>query len=176
VLPQPSDPNPTRPTIRTIRAARIAPTAGATFVALSAGQLATLAVLADNTLRRTTGDVWTEGESNIVVEYEHGLDAPPRDLVRMALRRFRHWCNVNKTGIPDRAFAYTTSEGASYQLARAGAYTTGIADVDAAYSRYSLRPTTSAGPGDTGGGVQRPASRALNYDPQHSSLFHGGVR
>ncbi|HEV2778548.1 MAG TPA: hypothetical protein VGX25_04035 [Actinophytocola sp.] len=158
--------------IRTIRAVRIAPEAGETFVALTAAELAKLVVTPDRVVTRVDGATWTEGRSNLIIEYEVGLDRPPEDLVRAAKVRFRSLANVERTNIPDRAISFTTAEGASYRLTTPDAYETGIPFVDAVYARYSLR--SGAGTAEGGRGV--PASRTLNFDPQRSSLFHGGVR
>jgi hypothetical protein len=158
--------------IRTIRAVRVAPRAGETFVPLSPAELAKLAITPDRVLKRVDGNIWTEERSNVIVEYEYGMDAPSRDLVRAAKIRFRSRLNIPRTNIPDRALSYTTAEGTSYRLSLPEAYRTGIPDVDAIYSRYSLRSGT--GTGEDGRNV--PASRQLNFDPQHHSLFHGGVR
>ncbi|HYQ63558.1 hypothetical protein [Actinophytocola sp.] len=157
--------------LRTIRAVQLAPRVDGTFVPLSAGALAALALTPDNTLVRTDGAVWTEGRRNVIVEYELGLSRPPADLVRAAKTRFRTWCNVTRSGVPDRALSFTTAEGTNYRLDQPGAYKTGIPEVDGVYGRYSLRD--GAGAGD---GRSVPASRPLNFDPQYNSLFHGGVR
>lgn len=157
--------------IRAIRAVRIAPRVGQAFTALTADQLAALAVTPDNTVIRTDGAAWTEGRQNVIVEYELGLARPPADLLRASKTRFRTWCNIVRSGVPDRAIAYTTAEGTNYRLDQPGAYKTGVPDVDAAYGRYSKRD--GAGGGD---GKAVPASRPLNFDPQRYSLFHGGQR
>lgn len=158
--------------IRRIRSARIAPRVGQAFVALSAGQLAALAITPDRVVQRTDGAVWTAGRQNIVVEYEYGLDAPPEDLARASKIRFRSRLHITRTGIPERAQSYTTSDGSSYRLTTPDAYETGLADVDAIYGRWSLR--SGAGTDAEGRGV--PASRTLDYNPQRDSLFHGGRR
>lgn len=157
--------------IAIIRAARVAPRLDGTFVALTAGQLAALAIAEDGTVTRADGAVWTEGVRNVIVEYELGLVRPPADLVRATKTRFRTWCNVTRSGVPDRALSFTTAEGTNYRLDQPGAYKTGIPEVDAIYGRYSMRD--GAGAGD---GRAVPASRTLNYDPQRYSLFHGGTR
>lgn len=157
--------------LRAVRAVRVAPRLDGTFTAFTAAELAALAITPDNTLLRADGAAWTEGRRNVVVEYEVGLARPPADLVRAAKNRFRSWCNVTRSGVPDRALSYTTAEGTSYRLDQPGAYKTGIPDVDAVYGRYSKRD--GAGSGD---GRSVPASRPLNFDPSYHSLFHGGVR
>jgi hypothetical protein len=158
--------------IRTIRAARIAPRLDRPFVALTVAELAALSVRSDQTLVRTDGNVWTLGEDNVIVEYEFGLSAPPEDLRRAAMRRFRWYLGLGKGTIPDRATSWTGPDGSSYRLDMPEAFKTGLPDVDGPYGRYSLRPTGDA----KDGGREVPVSRLLNYDPQRDSLFHGGVR
>jgi hypothetical protein len=161
--------------VRTIRAASVAPRTGETAVALTADELAALAVTRDGTLRRTNGRSWTEGVGNVVIEYEYGSDAPPADLRSAALIRFRWLATKPHSGIPDRATSFTPTEGGVYELSTAGAARTGIPDVDAAYARYG-RGGGGSGAADGSGGGPAPASRSLNFDPQRRSLFHGGVR
>lgn len=158
--------------IRSIRAVRVAPRLDLPFVALSAGELAALSVRSDQTLVRTDGRWWTFGEDNVIVEYEFGLSAPPEDLRRASMRRFRWYLGIGRGTIPDRATSWTANDGSSYRLDMPEAFKTGLPDVDAAYGRWSRRST---GDEEDGGRVV-PASRLLNYDPQRDSLFHGGIR
>ncbi|MFI9558870.1 hypothetical protein [Nonomuraea endophytica] len=160
--------------VRSVRAVKVAPRAGQPYVALSAGELAALAVMPDGTLRRTDGRIWAEGVQNVVLDYEFGADAPPVDLKRAAMRRFRWLLNQPYSGVGDRATSFQAVEGGVYQLDTADATSTGIPDVDAVYDRYSRGG--GSGGGDGQGGGPRPASRPLNFDPQYNSLFHGGVR
>lgn len=158
--------------VRTVRSATLAARYGQTPVALTAGQLAALAVLPDGTLRRTDGLWWTGGDRNVVIEYEYGLSMPPQDLVQAALTRFRTRLNIGRSAVPDRASSFTAQDGGTYRLTLPGAYSTGIPEVDAVYNRYSLRSGT--GTGQSGRPVA--ASRTLSYDPQYNSLFHPGRR
>lgn len=159
--------------IRSIRSIKVAPATGETAVALTAAELAAVAITPDRVLDREDGNTWTEGRSNVIVEYEYGLDAPAADLKRASMVRLRSRLNIHRTGVPDRAMSYTTSDGTSYRLSLPDAYRTGIPEVDAVYARYSLR---SGAGNDEDGGRGVPASRQLNFDPQRHSLFHGGVR
>lgn len=154
--------------IRTIRSASVAPQVGQTSVPLTAGQLASLVVTADNMLRRVDGTIWTEGVQNVIVEYEYGWDAPPSDLVDASLLRLRTRVGAPTSGIPDRASSFTATDGGTYRLDMPGAFKTGIPYVDAVYSRYSRR----SGSGTGSGGRQFPASRTLTYEPQVNSMFH----
>ncbi len=160
------DPQRSVANVRTIRRIAVAPQLDETFVDFTAGQLADVAVSADGTLRRSSGDIFTEGRSNVVVEYEYGLSTPPVGLVTAALIRFRSRLNLFRTGIPDRASSFTAADGGTYRISLPDAWRTGIPEVDAAYSRYSRRART----GPNGGPV--PASRTLSYEPQRFSLFH----
>jgi hypothetical protein len=164
--------------IRTIRAVRVRPRAGEPFVDLDADQLAALVVTDDRVLRREDGAAWTQGRGNVVVEYEHGWDAPPEDLVLAAKVRLRDMLTVQRSNVPDRAKSYTTNNGTTYRVTLPEAYRTGIPFVDGIYSRYSLRVDTGGnGQGSGGGGGKpAPASRQLHFDPQYHSLFHGGRR
>lgn len=153
--------------VRTIRSATVAPLVGQTFVALTAGQLAALAVTADGMLRRVDGAIWTEGVQNVIVEYEYGLPAPASELVRAALVRLRDRLSIPLTGISERASSFTAVDGGTYRLDMPGAFKTGLPMVDAVYSRYSRR--SGAG---TGTGRSQAASRTLSYDVQTNSLFH----
>lgn len=160
------DPERSVADVRTIRRVSVAPDLDETFVDLTAGQLAGVAIEGGDTLRRTDGTIFTEGRSNVVVEYEYGLSSAPEDLVTAALIRFRSRLNLHRTGIPDRASSFTAGDGGTYRISLPDAWRTGIPEVDAAYSRYSRRVRT----GPNGGPV--PASRTLMYEPQRDSLFH----
>ncbi|GLY55217.1 hypothetical protein [Lentzea sp. NBRC 102530] len=167
--------------IRRVRAVRVAPRADGTYTPLTTEQLAALVVTPDRVLRRVDGGTWTAGRGNVIVEYEHGLNAPAADLVRAMLVRFRSFANVGKTNTPDRAKSFTTTDGTTYRVTLPDAYRTGLPFVDGIYSRYSLRSlsaesTGSSGGGGGGGGASSPASRTLDFNPQHDSIFHGGRR
>jgi len=158
--------------VRSIRSVKMAPRADEAFVAFTAGELAALQVADDGTLRRVDGVPFTKGYGNVIVEFEYGLDGPPAELVQACLTRFRSRLNLNKTAIPDRASSFTVADGGTFRLDLPGAFKTGLPMVDAVYARYSRR--SGAGPGSGGRAVA--ASRMLNYDPQYTSLFHGGRR
>lgn len=166
------DPDRTMAHVRRIRKVSMAPRADQPFTDFTPAELAALEVAGDGTLRRLDGARFTRGFSNVVVELEYGLDAPPPDLVRAALVALRSRLHIPNSPIPDRASSFTSAEGGTYRLDMPGAFKVGIPMVDAAYARYSRR--SGAGTGATGRVVA--ASRSMDYDPQYTSLFHGGRR
>jgi hypothetical protein len=166
-----SDPDRSVAEVRAIRSVSMAAAPDGTFVDFTGAQLLALDATADGTLVRTSGDVFTEGRGNVVVELEYGRDRPPPDLVRQALVRLRTVLNIPKSGVPDRASSFTLTDGGTFRLDMPGPFKTGVPTVDAAYARYSRRST---GTGPTARTV--PASRTLTYSPQRGSMFHGWRR
>lgn len=154
--------------VRSIRRIAVAPTVDGTFTDYSAGQLAAVAVGKDGTLRRTDGNIFTWGWSNVVVEYEYGLTSPPPGLVDQLLVWYRDALNTHRSGVPDRTSSYSTPDGGTFRLSMPDAWHSGIPSVDAALDRYSRRTRGSDKP--------VPASRTLDFNPQYYSLFHGGRR
>ena len=149
---------------RTLRSVRVLAAAGSsTSTSFTAGELAAVALYEDGTARRTDGGVWPEDRANIVVEVEHGLDAPPAALVDAALLHLRHHLTRSRTALLDRRTSYTDEAGGSYQFATAGPYATGIPEVDAVYDAYSRRSR---------GTTKVPVSRPLQWQSQRSSMFH----
>jgi hypothetical protein len=89
------------------------------------------------------GSVWPYGVGNIVVEYEHGMDRPPTDIIRAAKIRWKALMfeRKSRSPLPDRSERLQTSEVGTVSLATESQWSTGIPSVDAAYSRYpSPRP------------------------------------
>jgi hypothetical protein len=84
---------------------------------------------------------WPFGVGNIVVEYEHGMDRPPTDIVRVARLRMKSHLLTTKSPLPDRAERIATTEVGTVTLAIASKFATGIPEVDAALERFpSPRP------------------------------------
>lgn len=108
--------------------------------AFTSTELADIIVPTSGLIHRDTLGVFTLGASNVVVAYEHGHDEPPSDLRRAALIRLKHRLFASKSGIPDRATSFSSSEGGTFALATAGKGTsyTGIPEVDAVYGRYRI--------------------------------------
>ena len=82
------------------------------------------------------------GHGTVVVEYEHGFDRPPADLVTAAIQHLRHQLNTFvSSSLIDRATQVQTIEGQNMQLATPGrfGFDTGIPGVDAVYQRYDFK-------------------------------------
>jgi hypothetical protein len=136
--------------------------------ALGVDAVAALEVGEHRVVYRPAGYTWDVGRSNIVVAFEHGVSTAAPDIRKAAIRRCRHWINSDKSMVPDRSESYTDAAGNTYRMTRPSAWKTGDAMVDAVYARHSLRVDPNT---DTSG--PRPASRQLQFDPQHYSLYHG---
>lgn len=133
-----------RPWIRTVRAVSVRPTPGSAYVAFTSPQLLALTGGDDAVLRLdggvwpagVIGSVWPRGRRNIIVEYEHGRDYPPPDLVRGAKMRFKSLVLQPNSALPDRAERIATTETGVVILASPSRDKTGIPEVDAVYDRF----------------------------------------
>ena len=143
------------PWIRTIRSILIRGTPSGSYIALTSTQLQNVVGGDDGVLRidagiswATTGFFWGSvfamGRRNIIVEYEHGLDYPPPDLVRGAKFRFKSLVLQSQSALPDRAERIATVATGVVILANPAEDRTGIPEVDACYGRHS-RPVPSFG-------------------------------
>jgi hypothetical protein len=97
-----------------------------------------VAVYPNKLLRKLKG-FWTAGDKNVVLLYEHGLDAPPEPVRREAivLARSRLIQNLGKAPIDSRVISVSTDDG-TYRLAQAGRDgPTGIPSVDAVLEQFS---------------------------------------
>jgi hypothetical protein len=84
---------------------------------------------------------WPYGVGNLVVEYEHGMDRPPTDVIRAAKLRMKSLLLTQQSPLPDRAERIATTEMGLVMLAVATKDSTGIPEVDAALARHpSPRP------------------------------------
>lgn len=84
------------------------------------------------------GASWPAGRRNVLVEYEHGYDAPPEDLKMAAMLRLRSRLTMTSSGVPDRAITWTAAEGGTYRIALPSKAKTGVPDVDAAYEGNTI--------------------------------------
>lgn len=143
------------PWIRAIRAIKVRPVPSSPYITMTGPQLAAVVGGDDGVIRidagiswPTTGywwgAVWPMGRSNVIVEYEHGLDYAPPDLVRGAKIRFKSLVLQPTSALPDRAERIATTETGVVILASPSEEKTGIPEVDACYARHS-RPVPSFG-------------------------------
>lgn len=125
------------PVIRTVRSVRSYSDWGAaSYTELSTDELADIQY---DDVGVLTGATWVYGTRNLVVEYEHGYDRPPAEIKRAAITRLRARLNMARSGIPDRATSFVSSDGGTFRLDTPGMYKTGQPEVDAVLARYSLR-------------------------------------
>lgn len=80
---------------------------------------------------------WTLGASNVVVEFEYGMEYPPPDLSDAAMLRLRSRIAQGKSEIPSRAASYTVQGGGVYRLSMPTREKTGHPDVDGVYEGYT---------------------------------------
>lgn len=78
------------------------------------------------------------GLKNITVEYEHGWDQPPTDVVRGAKIRFKSLALYGRSQLPDRAERIVTvdQQGGTVVYGSPSMEKTGIPETDAAYARF----------------------------------------
>lgn len=81
-------------------------------------------------------DIWPCGTANLVVEYLHGWDRPPADMLGAHLRRAKYAIDEAVSTLPVGAFTLLTADG-QITLQRPDAKRTGDHLVDAVYARYS---------------------------------------
>jgi hypothetical protein len=122
-----------RSEIRAIRAVTVAGTVW------TAPQIAELGFTDSGVLFRPSGVAWPLGHRNIIVEYEHGWDAPPEDIIDAAKLRLQSLLPRAKSGIPSRATSFVNDNGATYRLSLPTKDTTGIPDVDGAYQKWQRK-------------------------------------
>lgn len=94
------------------------------------------------------GQFWDGAISSLIpapgiftVAYTYGFRVVPEDVYRAAIIRARWVLASDTSGIPDRATSYQAEQGGTYTLATAGSgpWQTGIPDVDAVLTRYTIR-------------------------------------
>lgn len=125
--------------IRTVRTVRDYSDA-TTYTSYTSDDLADLDLADSGVVTRRLRGYWAFGATNLVVEYEHGYDAPPADLKRAALIRLRTRLNEKNRAIPDRAIREVVGDdGRTFRLSIPAAERVGIPEVDAIYERYSRR-------------------------------------
>ena len=88
---------------------------------------------------RTDLGVWTNGCENLVVEWEHGLTAPPADLKSAFLTYTRYLLHQDVSGVPARATAIVDGPGGgTFRISTPGIgkSITGLPEVDEVLDRY----------------------------------------
>lgn len=98
-------------------------------------EVADIKVTETGQLLRGSG-VFTKGERNIVVAYEHGLEVTPPDVGRVAKVLNRYRLNQPYGGISDRATQFVSADNGTFRLDTGAVDKTGIPDVDAVLARY----------------------------------------
>jgi len=135
------------PLIRTVRKVSIRQSPSSAFVDLTADQLLNVVPGDDGVLRLdgglywpTTGfwwgGFWPMGRRNVIVEYEHGMDYPPPDVVRGSKIRFKSMVLMKNAALPDRAEKVATSETGIVTYSSPAEDRTGLPETDAAYARH----------------------------------------
>lgn len=123
--------------LRTVRTVSMAWMTGQALTAVTGTALTNIVPTPDGLLVNPIG--WPRGSGNVLVEYEYGLDRPPSALADKAMAHLRVMLNANRSGVPDRAYTYTTNDGgavATYQLAVPKRGSVGVPEIDAVYARY----------------------------------------
>jgi hypothetical protein len=111
------------------------------FEAYTDAELAAIPASRAGVAVRTDGELFERGRSNVLVEYVHGYDRPPADVLEAFYLRVRDLLNRQNRGVPDRATTFTSDVGGTYSLlvAGRGGSITGIPDVDVVLKRYARR-------------------------------------
>jgi hypothetical protein len=127
------------PYLRRVRSVRCH-TSATTYTSLDAGAIASIPAEPAGVAVRTDGGYWPAGTDNIVIEYEHGLDRPPADIVGAFMLRIRDRLNRDRRGVPDRASTFTSEAGGTYSLLVPGqrGSITGIPDVDSVLIEHAF--------------------------------------
>lgn len=102
--------------------------------------LTNISVESGGQIVRYDGGIFPYGDATVTLEVEHGWDYPPEEIRDKAMYRLRSLLNLTRSGIPDRAYNYSTPEGATYRLSMPSRGRTGIPEVDAVYQRYEAPP------------------------------------
>lgn len=116
-------------------------------VPLTSAQLADL-IAASGQLSSTLL-TWTRGMRNVVVAYEHGMDAPPAIIRRAALLLLKAWLPAFKASGSDpgaRGIRSLSAEGISMSFMDAEGDSTGVADVDRLIKSWLASPDLASVP------------------------------
>ena len=95
------------------------------------------AVIVEDAILTLDTGCWTSGRGRFVLEYLHGWDRPPADMLTPHLRRAKHAIDTSESQVPIGAFSTTLASGQQITLQRPEAKRTGDQQVDAVYARHS---------------------------------------
>lgn len=98
------------PMLRQVRAARVY-TTSTDYTALTVAELAAIPADESGIAVRTDSGIWPRGESNIVIEYEHGHDQPPADLLNASIIHLRLHLNETRSGFSGEPQTVTDING-----------------------------------------------------------------
>lgn len=90
-------------------------------------------------IRKLDGTKWYS-TGTLIVDYTHGMDRPPRDVVEAFVRRWRWWATQATSNVPARAVSFSAEGGGTFRLATPGRFATGDPEVDGVYGRYIVKP------------------------------------
>lgn len=114
-------------------------TSAVDYSEFTADELADLDVSDSGIVRRQWLGSWPSGYRNLVVEYEHGYDAPPADICRAAVVGIREGLLTNKVG--SRQFSVATDQGIVREAVASERYPFGVPFVDAVANRHRSHRT-----------------------------------
>ena len=120
--------------VRTITAVNVY-SDGTLFTSYTAAELADVRLSSTGMIRRVSMGSFTSGYGNITVDYTHGYDAPPADIVEAAKVAIRDRLLNDNTG--NRVFAIQSEQGIVRQSTPGPGRPFGIPDVDATANRRS---------------------------------------
>lgn len=124
--------------LRVVRSVRVYTSATA-YSSFTADEIAALDVDDAGALVRLDRGWFAAGVRNLVIDYEYGLDQPPREVRSVAMLRLRELLNRPSNAIPDRAVSFQVADGGTYRLATPTGERTGNPDVDAVLDRWAIK-------------------------------------
>ncbi len=111
-----------------------------TYTAFTSDELAAVHLDPSGILTRLDGTTWPNGRANLLLEYVHGLAAPPPAVKQAAIRRARQVLGESRAAVPFNAISWTPDNGVTYRLSTPNAQRTGDPQIDAVLERYGWRP------------------------------------
>lgn len=132
--------------LRAVRSVTIYTQQGSTSTAFSSAELAACQPTGLDAeagrIVRADGYLFPAGTNNVVIEVEHGYTGWGSDLRNAFLARLRYLLTSSNSALPQRAKAYTNSDGQLITLTMPDSDSTGMPEVDAVYGRYPIQRRT----------------------------------